>query len=362
LIPVNSPLLGQREKELLAECIESGWISSEGPFVAQFEEGLAQTIGRKYGIAVCNGTAALGIGPGDEVIVPTFTIISCVQQIVRCGARPVFVDCCPDTWNMRVDQVEERISPRTKAIMAVHIFGLPVDMDPLMELAEHYNLAVIEDAAEMLGQTYKGRQCGSFGTLSTFSFYPNKLVTTGEGGMAVTDDYDLAERCRSLRNLCFQPGKRFVHEELGWNYRMTNLQAALGIAQLEKLEQAILRKREIGRYYNKALRDLPGVQLPLEQCDYAQNIYWVFGLVLKESLPFDAVKAMQDLAEKGIGTRPFFWPMHKQPVLKKSGLAGSGSFPAAERLADRGFYVPCGLGLSDNELTNVAEAVIEVLG
>ena len=257
-IPVNLPRLNGNEKEYLIECIETNWISSEGTFVRSFEERFAATVGRAHGVAVSNGTAALdvaiealGIGKGDEVILPSFTIISCVHQIVRCGAVPVLVDSDPDTWNMDVTQVEAKISSRTKAIMAVHIYGLPVDMDPLLELAAHHGLALIEDAAEMHGQTYRGRPCGSFGDISTFSFYPNKLITTGEGGMVVTDRTDLVESSRSLRNLCFQADKRFVHERLGWNYRMTNMQAAVGVAQLEQVKSAIARKREIGAMYNE---------------------------------------------------------------------------------------------------------------
>jgi perosamine synthetase len=232
-IPVNEPLLDGNEKKYLSECIDTGWISSEGPFIRQFEEQFAQRVGRKYGIAVSNGSvaidaavAALEISRGDEVILPTFTIISCAAAIVRAGAVPVVVDCDPHTWNMDVSQIEAKITPRTKAIMVVHIYGLPTDMEPVLALADKHGLKIIEDAAEMHGQTYRGLPCGSFGDISTFSFYPNKHITTGEGGMLVTDDQKLAERCRSLRNLCFQPQKRFVHEELGWNFRMTNLQAA----------------------------------------------------------------------------------------------------------------------------------------
>ena len=277
-IPVNEPLLNGNEKKYLAECIDSGWISSEGPFVQRLEEGMAQRVGRKYGVAVCNGSAALDVavaalnlGPGDEVILPTFTIISCAAAIVRAGATPVVVDADPLTWNLDVNQVADRITPRTRAIMVVHIYGLPVDMDPIAALAVKHGLKIIEDAAEMLGQTYKGRPCGSFGDISTFSFYPNKHVTTGEGGMVMTDEPALAERCRSLRNLCFQR-KRFVHEELGWNFRMSNVQAAIGVAQLERLEEFVERKRSMGKQYDELLKDVPGIQLPVGATHYADNI------------------------------------------------------------------------------------------
>ncbi|MBY0575941.1 MAG: DegT/DnrJ/EryC1/StrS family aminotransferase [Gallionellaceae bacterium] len=368
MIPVNEPLLDGNEKKYLLECIETGWISSEGPFIKRFEERFAALVGRKYGIAVCNGTAALdasvealGIGRGDEVVMPTFTIISCINQIVRAGAKPVLVDSDPLTWNMDVTQIEAKITARTKAIMAVHIFGLPVDMEPLLELARKHGLKVIEDAAEMHGQACMGRPCGSFGDISTFSFYPNKHITTGEGGMIVTDDLALAEKCRSLRNLCFKPEQRFVHDELGWNLRMTNLQAALGLAQMERLDKFVQIKRRMGARYTELLEGTPGIQLPLAHTDYADNIYWVFGMVLDDSVPFDAKEAMARLGKLGIGTRPFFWPMHEQPVFRKMGLFANINFPVAERIARRGFYIPSGLALTDEQMEQSAAAVKEVL-
>lgn len=368
-IPVNEPLLNGNEKKYLNECIYTGWISSEGPFVHKFEEHFAARVKRKYGVAVCNGSvaldvavAALEIGTGDEVILPTFTIISCAAAIVRAGAVPVLVDCDPLTWNMDVAQIERKISSRTKAIMVVHIYGLPVDMTPVFELAEQNGLKIIEDAAEMIGQNYKGQPCGSFGEISTFSFYPNKHVTTGEGGMVVTDNEELAEKCRSLRNLCFQKGsKRFVHEEIGWNYRMTNMQAALGMAQLEKLDDHIVRKRRMGQRYTYLLKNIPSLQLPLMKTDYAENIYWVYGLILKEDIFFDAKEVIRRLAKHKIGARPFFWPMHEQPVFKKMRLFANESCPEAERIAQRGFYIPSGLALTDEQMERVANAVRKVV-
>lgn len=367
-VPVNEPLLDGAEKQYLAECIETGWISSEGPFVLRFEEDLAARLGRKHGIAVCNGSAALDVAvaalrlePGDEVILPTFTIISCASAILRAGAVPVVVDSDPLTWNMRVDQTAARITPRTKAIMAVHIYGLPVDMDPLLALAHDHGLKVIEDAAEALGATYRGKPCGSFGDISTFSFYPNKHVTTGEGGMVLTDDDILAERCRGLRNLCFQSSRRFVHEELGWNFRMSNLQAALGVAQLERLSESLARKKKMGRLYRQLLGGVLGLQQPLEHTPFAENIYWVYGLVLADDVDFDAAEAMRRLAKLNIQTRPFFWPMHEQPVLRRMGLYAGDSHPVAERLARRGFYIPSGMALTEAQITTVADAVKEVL-
>ncbi len=256
-IPVNTPLLSGREKELLNECIDTGWISSEGPFVSQFEEKFSNFVGREYGIACANGSgaldiaiAALKIGPGDEVIMPTFTIISPALSVIRAGAKPVLIDSDPVTWNMDVNQIESKLTEKTKAILVVHIYGLPVDMDPVLEICRKNNLYLIEDAAEMHGQEYKNIKCGSFGDISTFSFYPNKLITTGEGGMLVTNNEELAHRCRKLRNLAFETDKpRFVHYELGWNYRMTNLQAALGLAQLERIEEFIQIKKRMGKLY-----------------------------------------------------------------------------------------------------------------
>lgn len=363
-IPVSEPCLAGNEKRYLCECIETGWVSSDGPFVKRLEKDFASAVQRKHGIAVCNGSAALdvavaalGIGPGDEVILPSFTIISCALPIVRAGAVPVVVDQDPDSWNMDVTAVEALITPRTRAIMVVHIYGLPVDMDPILDLARKHGLRVIEDAAQMHGQTYKGRPCGSFGDISTFSFYPNKHVTTGEGGMVVTDDDRLAERCRSLRNLCFEEKRRFVHEEMGWNFRMSNLQAAVGCAQLERLADTIARKRAIGARYTQNLHDLAGVQLPLPRTPYAESVYWVYGLVLHESLGFDAAEAMGRLRELRIGTRPFFWPMHEQPVFLRRGLFAGVRCPVAERLARRGFYLPSGAGTTDEQVDRVSEAV-----
>lgn len=367
-VPVNEPLLDGNEEKYLVECVRTGWISSEGPFVARFEAQFAARVGRKHGVAVANGSVALDaavvalrLGPGDEVILPTSTIISCAAAIVRAGATPVLVDCDTDTWNMKVADVETRITPRTRAIMVVHIFGLPVDMDPLLALARRHGLKVIEDAAEVIGQTYRGRPCGGFGDLSTFSFYPNKHVTTGEGGMIVTDDDALAARCRSLRNLCFKPERRFVHDELGWNFRLTNLQGALGVAQLERLEKSVANKRRMGARYTELLKDVQGVQLPLARTPYADNIYWVFGLVLGDAIPFDAQEAMARLGKLGIGTRPFFWPMHEQPVFRRMGLFDGESHPVAERVARRGFYIPSGMALRDEQMERVVAAVREIL-
>lgn len=366
-IPVNEPLLDGNEERYLVECIRSGWISSEGPFVSRFEEEFAARVGRRYGVSVTNGTAALdaaivalGIGPGDEVILPTFTIISCVQQIVRSGAIPVFVDSDPATWCMDVSLVEESITARTKAVMAVHIYGMPVDMDPLLQLATVYGLRVIEDAAESIGGLYKGRPCGSFGDVSTVSFYANKHVTTGEGGMVLTDDAELAERLRSLRNLCFEK-ERFVHQELGWNLRMTNVQAAIGLAQLERLDHFLDLKRNIALRYRQNLSATPNLRLPIDSAVYADNVYWVFGILLPRLSDADVSDIAQQLASHGVGTRRFFFPLHRQPVLNRLGYGVGEVHPVANTLRDQGIYLPSGLALSMEQVDRVSEVLDSVL-
>lgn len=360
-IPVNTPLLNGNEKKYLNACIDTGWISSEGPYVKALENELSKKVNRKYGIAVCNGTVALelavkalGIEKGDEVIMPTFTIISCALAVVRAGAVPVLVDSDLDTWNMDITQIESKITERTKAIMVVHIYGLPVEMAPLLALARKYNLKIIEDAAQMLGQTYCGEPCGSFGDISIFSFYPNKLVTTGEGGMVVTNDPIIAEKAQLLRNLAFSPQQRYYHEEMGWNFRMSNLQAAVGLAQLERWDDSVCKKREIGNFYNKHFSELSQLQLPVAKTNYAENIYWVYGIVLKDK-ELSAAKMMSNLHQEGIGCRAFFYPIHRQPVFLKKGLFKQESYPCAEILAEKGLYIPSGLALTEEQMTQVVK-------
>tara|TARA_Y100000589_G_scaffold302346_1_gene313839 strand:- start:2392 stop:3513 length:1122 start_codon:yes stop_codon:yes gene_type:complete len=363
-IPVNEPIIGEKEKNLVMECLNSGWISSEGPFVAEFEDSFSKFVNRRYGISCSSGSgaldiaiAALGIGPGDEVILPTFTIISCAASIIRAGAKPIVIDADINTWNLDATQLESSITPKTVAIMMVHIYSHPADVDKVLEVAKKYKLSVIEDSAELIGAEYKGKKCGGFGDISTFSFYPNKQITTGEGGMITTNDSYLAERCRSLRNLCFQKNKRFIHEELGWNYRMTNLQAALGIGQLSRIEEIIKKKRKIGNLYNQYLRGIKGIKLPLQKTSYSENIYWVYGLLVDEDFG-DAQKIMNLLSQNGIGTRPFFYPMHKQPVLKKMGLFKDNPKKwIADRLYKQGFYIPSGLSLTDENILKVSEKI-----
>ncbi|MCZ4221823.1 DegT/DnrJ/EryC1/StrS family aminotransferase [Pedobacter rhodius] len=364
-IPVNTPLLNGNELKYLTECIETGWISSEGPFIKAFEDKFSSYIGQAYGIAVSSGSAALdiavkalGIGVGDEVIMPTFTIISPAQSVITAGAVPVLVDSNPTDWNMNVAAIESKITRKTKAILVVHIYGLPVDMNPILTLAKKYKLKIIEDAAEVHGQTYKGKLCGSFGDVSIFSFYPNKHITTGEGGMILTNDFEIAGRCQKYRNLCFEPNApRFVHNELGWNYRMTNLQAALGIAQLERMDYFLEKKRLMGKFYQDELHFLKdfGYLLPEKSTDYAENIYWVFGLVAPTEQEKERLVLLLD--QNKIATRPFFWCMHEQPVFKKMELFKNESYPNAEKLARNGFYLPSGLGIEQNDLERVVAVI-----
>jgi perosamine synthetase len=367
VIPVNTPIFTGNEKKYLAECIDSGWVSSDGPFVERFENGLSSYVNRKYGISCSSGTAALeialaalAIGPGDEVIMPSHTIISCAQAVTKLGAIPVLVDSELDTWNMDVDKISEHITSATKAIMLVHLYGLPANVDAVLETAKFHNLYVIEDAAEMLGQKYKEDRCGSFGDISCFSFYPNKHITTGEGGMCVTNDKLLSEKCKSLRNLCFSK-PRFIHEDIGWNYRMTNLQAAVGLAQLEKINFHIARKREVGHLYNQYLVPASDYTTPLKSTDYAENIYWVYGILLANNSP-DAIDLINYLGQHKVGSRPFFYPIHKQPVYNNANLFLGQRLINSELLARKGFYIPSGLGTSDEDIFTVSMLVNKYFG
>lgn len=376
MISVNEPLLGHRELEYVTDCLRSGWISSGGHYVEEFEEKWADYCGRRHGITVSSGTAALqvavaslGLDPGDEVIMPTFTIISCAMAVTCNGGKPVLVDSDPQTWCMDVAQIEKKITSRTRAIMPVHIYGHPADMDAVLALADEHKLAVIEDAAEAHGAEYlsergtatpRWRTCGGFGDLSCFSFYANKLITTGEGGMVLTDDPALAERARSLRNLCFQSPRRFLHQELGFNFRLTNIQAALGVAQLERIDQIIERKRWMGREYNRCLSSVKNLQLPVEET-WARNVYWMYGVVLSEESGLDATGFAQKLKQKGIETRPFFLGLHEQPAFHRRGLFLGERHPIAEGLARQGLYLPSGLALTENQIFKVCDAVHEVL-
>jgi len=363
MIPVNDPLFLGREKEFLTRCIDTGWISSDGEFVERFENAFAEYIGVRHGVAVCNGTvalelaiAALELPPHSEVILPAFTIISCVLAVLRNGLRPVLVDADPGTWTMDPSQVLAKINSNTKAIMPVHIYGHPVDMAPMREWAEKYGLMLVEDAAEAHGARCRGKMCGSLSDIAAFSFYANKIITTGEGGMCITDRDDLAKRLRSLRNLCFIPERRFEHHQLGYNFRMTNLQAAVGVAQMETAGELVRRKLWQGEEYRRRLSWVQGIHLQVVK-PWASPVYWVNGLLLDEEVSIDASELAARLFTKGVQTRPFFFPMHEQPVFKNMGLFRGESYPVSENLARRGLYLPSGMALTKEQIERGCDAL-----
>ena len=376
MISVNEPLLIGNELEYVTECIKTGWISSAGKFITEFEEAWASYCGVKYGVAVSNGSVALQVAVGcldlklgDEVIMPTFTIISCALAVIYNAGTPVLVDSDPRTWCMDVSQIESEITPRTRAIMPVHIYGHPVDIDPLLALAEKHGLVVVEDAAEVHGAEYLAkrngpnpawRRCGGLGHMSAFSFYANKLITTGEGGMVLTNDPFYAEKARSLRNLCFRSDRRFYHTELGNNFRLTNVQAAIGLAQVERMDEIVVRKRWMGQEYTKGLEGISGLQLPVEE-SWAKQVYWMYGVVLDEATGMDAAEFARRLKDFGVDTRPFFLGMHEQPVFLDRGLFRHESYPIAERLALQGLYLPSGLTMTKEQIDRVCEAVRKIL-
>lgn len=371
-VPVNIPVLNGNEKKYLMDCIDTGWISSSGAYIEKFETKMAEYVGVKYGISVCNGTAALeaaviglNLPAGSEVIMPDFTIISCAQALTKAGLIPVPIDCNLDNWNMDVNLIEAKITKKTKAIMVVHIYGIPCDMENIKKIKDKYNLLLIEDAAEAHGLTYNGQMCGSFGDVSIFSFFPNKHITSGEGGMIMTNDDQIASRVRKVRNLFFDSERKYIHEEIGSNFRMTNMQAAVGLAQLEHIESTLLKKRKIGEYYQNELSCLKDkVMLPQISIKNANNIYWVFGLVIKDAT-ISADEIMLKLKNMGVETRHFFYPMHKQPCLIKLGLfnecqKNSSEFKNSNYIAEHGFYIPSGVGISQDDQAYVVKCLKEI--
>jgi perosamine synthetase len=363
-VPVNTPEITGDDRRAVLECLESGWISSEGPQVQEFETLFARTCERSWGVAVSSGTGALDVavralrlGPGDEVLVPSMTIISCASAIVSSGATPVPVDCDETDWNAHLRHFEERWTARTRAVLLVHLYGLRGDAGATVRWARERGLRVIEDASQAQGMEHEGRRCGSFGDLSVFSLYANKVVTTGEGGMILGDAPDLGERCGRLRNLCFDERRRFWHEELGWNYRLTALQAALGTSQLRRLPELAHKKQRIGRTYEAALRDLPFVRLAPVATENGENGYWVFGLVVAEDAPFTREELSAALARDGVGTRTFFYGLHEQPALLEAGHVRPVRLPVTEALSRRGLYLPSGLGLAREDQERVIDAV-----
>ncbi len=369
-IPVCEPLLAGRESEYVNQCLTTGWISSAGAFLERFEDGMARLCAVAHGVACANGTAALhlacaalGLGPGDEVIAPAFSIVSTANAIGQTGATPVLVDVEPDTLCLDPRQAAAALTPASKAIMPVHMYGHPAEMDAILELARAHGLKVIEDAAQVHGASYHGRPLGGLGDMGCFSFFANKLITTGEGGMVVTDDEHLAQRLRLLRNLA-HGAKRFEHHELGFNYRLTNIQAALGLAQLERLEAIKLKKAAIGERYNQNLGDLPELTLYWGRHRAGcEPVMWMYGLLLPPDRDRD--QFMADLKVLGVDSRAFFLPLNQQPLYDGShpGLPDlRGSFPVSEEAGRRGLYLPSGLSLTDEQIDRASQAVRRLLG
>ena len=367
-IPVNTPLITKQDISSVNRVLKKGWISSAGPEISKFENKMAKLTKRKYASCVSSGTAALeiavkalGIGKNDEVIMPAFTIISNALAILRNSAKPILIDSDLGTWNIKIKDIEKKITKRTKAIMLPHIYGFPNDMDKIEKIVKKNKIFLIEDAAEMIGQTYKNRPCGSFGNISTFSFYANKHITTGEGGMLLTNDPKLDRKIKSLRNLCFGTKNRFNHSDIGWNYRFTNIQASLGLNQLSRIKKIIKKKRKIGKFYYDNLHNNRHIIIQPESLGYAKNIHWVFGVLLRKKSEINLISLRKKLLKKHIQTRSFFWPMHKQEIFKKMGLFKNMSLPNCEYLSSNGFYLPSGLGLKDNQLKIIVKTLNEIL-
>ena len=358
-IPVNVPKVFKEEKIFVKDCLDTNWISSEGSYVKKFESEFANYNNRKFGIAVSSGTAALEIAlkafnlkTKDEVIIPTFSIISTALCVIKLGLKPILVDSDLSNWNMLVNQVLKKINKRTKAIIITHIYGFPVDMSRILRIAKKKNIKIIEDSAEMIGQKYKNRMCGSFGDASTFSFYANKHITTGEGGMILTNDKKFYKKCMSLRNLCFGlKTNRFNHDDIGWNYRLTNVQAAIGCGQLKNISWIINRKREIGKRYTKLLKKNTKIYIQPLNNNFSKNIYWVFGILIKPNTKIKRNYVMEKLLQNKIQTRPFFYPMHKQAIFKKMKIFNKNEkYPNSEYLCKNGFYLPSGVGIKNFEI------------
>jgi perosamine synthetase len=355
-IPVAEPDLDFRELEKVTDCVKSGWISSIGSYVTEFEECFSRFCEAKYGISCSNGTTALhlsllalGIGPGDEVICPTLSFVATANSIGYMGAKPVFVDSEPETWNMDPDKVRSKISSRTKAIIVVHLYGHPANLDPILELAEPKRIAIIEDAAEAHGAFYRGRRVGSFGKLSCFSFYGNKVITTGEGGMVVTQDLKLAERIKLLRDHAMDSKRRYWHPEVGYNYRLTNLQAALGVAQLEKIEKFLKIRRENAKLYARLLKNVEGLTL-FPEASWAQPVYWMVSVLIGKEFGITRDALAVKLKERGIDTRPFFIPMHQLPPYQES-----EEYPVAEDLSQRGLNLPSSTRLTSEDIEYIVQ-------
>ncbi len=366
-IPVCTPVLDGREAEYVNRCLSTNWVSSLGEFIPQFETKFAELCGAPHAVACSSGTSAihlalecLDIGPGDEVIIPAFTLIVSANMVCLAGATPVLVDVRPDTWCIDPNLIEAKITPRTKAIMAVHMYGHPCEMNAICEIARRHKLHVIEDAAQAHGATYQGRVVGGIGDIGCFSFYGNKIITTGEGGMLVTRSRKIAERAALLRNQAFGE-ERFVHEHLGFNYRMTNIQAGIGLAQCERFDEKIRRKREIAAIYNELLAAERAIRRPAH-AEGCEPVWWMYGFVLKDSFGRTKEEVQKELASHGIETRSFFIPMNRQPVFQGKNRRWPdlrGSYPASEELGSRGLYLPSGLDLMPDDQAWIVERLLE---
>ncbi|MEZ4767712.1 MAG: DegT/DnrJ/EryC1/StrS family aminotransferase [Caldilineales bacterium] len=367
IIPVCEPTLDGNELKYVQQAVETNWISSAGSFIRDFEARFAEACGARYGIACANGTVALhlalatlGLEPGDEVIIPTFTMIATINAVTYCGATPVLADNEPRYWQLDVEDVARRITPRTKAIIPVHIYGHPVDMDALNELACQHGILVIEDAAEAHGAEYKGRRTGGLAAAAAFSFYGNKILTTGEGGMITTNDQDIARLAWNLRDHAFSSERHFWHKFVGFNYRMTNLQAAVGLAQVERLDELVAARRRNAAHYTSLLKDIPGITTPPE-AEWAKNVFWMYGITVdRDAYGMNRDQLRRVLAENGIETRTFFIPMHCQPVYWEK-FKGQ-RFPVAEQLCRDGFYLPSASSLTTAEIERVAGVIREAAG
>ena len=367
MIPVSEPFIDNKELQYISEAIKSGWISSKGKFVDKFEEKFAQYCGAKYAVTASSGTAALhltllslGVKPGDEIIIPTFTMIATAFAVVYCGAKPILVDAESETFNIDPKKIEAKITKKTKAIIVVHLYGQPCEMDPILKIAKKHRLAVIEDAAEAHGAEYKGKKVGNLGEAGCFSFYGNKIITTGEGGMIVTNNKKLAERAKILKNMAFGQGvHKFEHLAIGYNYRFTNIQAAIGLAQLERIKKIIALKRKIANQYQKNLSRIKEIVLPVKK-NWGESVYWMYAIMLTKEFGISRNKLIDLLAGKGIETRPFFVPIHLQPVFKKQGLFRNEKYPVAEKISQAGLYLPYSPRLKLKGIEFISSTITEI--
>jgi perosamine synthetase len=361
MIPVAEPIIGDKELKYVEECVKSGWVSSIGDYIYRFENCFSNFCGTKYGVSCSNGTVALhlalkafGVGNGDEVIVPALTFIATANAVTYCNAIPVFVDAEPETWNIDPDKIEEKITKKTKAIIPVHLYGHPVDMDTIIDIARENKLVVIEDAAEAHGAEYKGRKVGSIGDVGCFSFYGNKIITTGEGGMITTDNEEIAERARMLRDHAMSKEKRYWHDTIGFNYRLTNLQAALGVAQMERIEDIINIKRSNAKLYNSMLKTVAGITLPKE-AEWAKSVYWMYSILIEDKYRISRDELIIKLKERGIDSRPFFYPIPSMPPYKTA-----NAYPVSEELSRKGINLPSSPRLKKDDIKYIVEQIKEI--